>query len=115
MHDEVAVRVLDRLQHLLKQRQACGEIEPLLARVHGERHAIDEVHHAVRVAVGEHAAIQQARDVGMLEVSQDAPLDDEAFDVLGGAAAQDLDCDALFEIPADRVARNTRHPNRRRR
>src|SRR3712207_7613198 len=40
--------------------------------------ALHEVHHQVRRAADRHAAVQQARDVGMVERGQDAALFQEA-------------------------------------
>ena len=62
--------------------------------------ALDELHHVVRQAVVGRAAIEQARDVGMIEAGQDLPLVPESpQDEIGiHAPLDDLDGDLLPEM-----------------
>src|SRR5206468_2811532 len=72
MDHEIAMRVLHGLAYLKK------ESEPFTARqVTGEnvdRNAVDVLHHQIRNPVGSGAAIQQTRDVGMLELRKNLAL-----------------------------------------
>src|SRR5262249_59609152 len=72
------------------------EIEPRLGRElmavaeFGDGGAIDVLHHKIRQAVFIHAAVEQARDVGMIERGQNLSLVAEAAqDVVGIHSALD--------------------------
>ncbi len=48
MHDQRAMRGFDRAAHLQEQLQARAQIEPIVARIVGDRHAVDEIERDVR-------------------------------------------------------------------
>ena len=79
VHHQVAVRVADRVQHLQEQHHALAQAQ--LARVAPavDRHAVDPLHHEIRLALCADAAVQQGGDIGMLQAGQDLALAQEAF------------------------------------
>ena len=68
-------------------RNSCEPLvdrQPLLVAVAIDRHALDELHHEVRLAVGGRAAVQQPRDVRMIQRGQRLALGLEpAHDAVG--------------------------------
>ncbi len=87
-------------------------VERVRARVARDRLAVDVLHHEIRHAgVGE-AAVDQARDVGVVEARQHLALAQEQalLDLGIESAAQKLDRDVLAEIAAfARAEKNRRH------
>ena len=100
MHDQVLVRVLHGVADLAEETQALLDRELLLLAPVGDRHALDVLQDEVRHALLGRAAVEQPRDVGVLEVREDLPLVPEARD--RGAALQleleRLDRDLLVEL-----------------
>src|SRR5580700_1385783 len=89
MHDEVLMRVMDRGTNGLKQAQTRRNIEPVRVaeRVHGD--AVDVFHDDVRGAVRQRAAVQEMRNVGVIELGEDLTLDLEPrLDSAGERAAE---------------------------
>ena len=97
VHDQVAVRVGDRLAHLREQRQALLERRAVLGAEGGDRPALHELHDHVGAAVGGDAAVVQARDARVLEARQDLALGLEALELRARLELQQLDGDALLE------------------
>ena len=79
MHDQVAMRVTHRIQHLQEQHRALAQAEGVRIAPAVDRHAVDPFHHEVRLAVLADATVQQDRDVGMLQPRQDLAFAQEAF------------------------------------
>jgi hypothetical protein len=65
-----------------------------------QRLALDVLHHEVGVAVRRHAAIQQARDIGMGEGGQQLPLVTKAAHefLAGQVRGHHFQCDGLIEL-----------------
>ena len=99
MHDEVAVRRRDRVAAVLQELEARLDGETPRPAVLRDRLALDELHHEVRPPVLGRAAVEEPRDVRVLEAREDAPLAGEAREdfVRRHAASQELDRDALVE------------------
>jgi hypothetical protein len=98
MDDEALVGVLHRCGNAVEKREPRAQREPVARDVLEQRHAVDVLHHDVRLAVVGLAAVEQMRDVGMVELRQDlALLAQAALPVLGRKAADQLDRDALLE------------------
>ena len=74
MHDHVAVRVIDGATDLHEEREPVGDGQRAIAAVAIDRHAVDQLHDEVRMAVRRAAAIEQARDPRMREVREDLAL-----------------------------------------
>jgi len=63
MHNQLRIRMTDRLQHLLHEANARSWRELLLLRVHIERHAFHVLHHQVRLTGLGHLGVEQACDI----------------------------------------------------
>ena len=74
MNDKVLMRVGDRRAHLAKERQALGRGQRIRVAVGVNRFAVHVLHDEIGQAVIGRPAIDQARDVGMIELRQDLPL-----------------------------------------
>lgn len=80
-----------------------------MAAVVGQRHAVDVFHHEIRLTVRGVAAVEQARDIGMVEVGEDLPLAPHSIGrITGRDAAQQLDRDAPFERIVDALGEEHR-------
>jgi hypothetical protein len=86
--------------HDLKQPKALGNVEPTRVAENVDRQAVDVFHDDVCGGVGKSAAIQEARDIRMVELGEDLPLDPEAglSAPHHGAAVHHFDGDFLFEL-----------------
>ena len=71
MHDQGLVSVLHAVAHAQEQAQARRQVECVAAREVGDRFAVDVLHHEVGRAGLVDAAVDQARDVGVLELGED--------------------------------------------
>ncbi len=93
VHDEVAMRVANRVTHVEEQSQALANRKLAVVAIAIDRLALDVLHHEVRPAVLRHAAVDEPRDAGMLEACKDLTLGDESVEhVLGiETAADELD------------------------
>ena len=93
MHDQVAMRITHRVQHLQEQHHALAQAEAARIAPSVDGFAIDALHHEIRFAVGADAAIEQGGDVGMLQAGQDLPFAQETFarDRRIGARADQLE------------------------
>ena len=77
MDDQPLVREVDGAAYQPEQRDPLAEREALLA-VRGDRDALDVLHDEVGHAVLR-AAVEQPRDVRVLEPGEDLPLETEAL------------------------------------
>ena len=78
MDDGTAVRVGDRGAHLAKELQPPGDVERVLVAILVDRQPLDVLHDEVRQAVLGRAAVEQPRDVRVIEASEDLALVAEA-------------------------------------
>ena len=99
MHDQPLMRELHRAADFLEQAQARIERQRALVAVRVDRLALDVFHDEIRLAARRRAAVEQARDVRMLQRREDLPLAREVREHLGvGHAADQLDRGALLEM-----------------
>ncbi len=107
MHDQVLMRVTHRSTHLQEKLHTLAHRQASSIAIAIDGLAGDEFHHHVGHAADSRAAIQQARDVAMVEAGEDLPLGSEAL--LGQAGthvgAHELDGDfgAILIVIAHRV------------
>ena len=78
MHDEILMRVMHRGAHHLEQLQARGHLQMVGVAVDVDGDAVDVFHDDVGRAVGQRAAVQQVRDVRMIELRENLAFDLEA-------------------------------------
>ena len=74
VHDQVRVRVADRVAGLQEQREALRQRRLPLRCPVGDRFAVDVFQREVGLAVLGGAGVEQARDVGVFQPRQDLPL-----------------------------------------
>jgi hypothetical protein len=100
VHDEVLVRVLHCVAHGEQQSDARADVEAMTIAIGIDRLAFDELHHEIRLPALRRAAVDEARDVGVLERGESLTLAAEAPQDLVGvhAALDDLERDALHEF-----------------
>lgn len=79
MDDQVLVRGMHGGAHAAKEREPFGHREPVPIAVHVDVLAIHVLHHHVRDAIGRGAAIEQTRDVAMIQPRQDLALGPQAI------------------------------------
>ena len=79
MDDEMLMGVLHRRAHLEKEREAGVDRQAVDVAVSIDGQAIDVLHHEIRCAVVRGPAIDQSRDVGVIEVREDLPLVTESL------------------------------------
>ncbi len=85
VHHQAGVSVGDRVAHLQEDRELGGKSEAGLRAVAVDRHALDILEREVGGAVLGDPAVDQARDVRMLEPRQDLALAFEALAELARA------------------------------
>src|SRR5689334_13214892 len=93
------MRVGDGVAHAGEELEACVERQMPRRAVVVDRLAIDELHGEVRQPVRRQAAVDEASDVGVLEQGENATLLDEATDDARIAVLNELEGDALLELP----------------
>ncbi len=93
MYDQVTVGVLHSRAHLAEQPQSRLDVELVPIAELIDRHARHQLHCDIRDPVVGRAAIEQARNVGMIETGQDLALVAKSFQQQrdAGAAANQLD------------------------
>src|SRR5690606_7705447 len=111
MHDEVAVRVTERVADLEEQSQARAHVQPARVTVVRDPLALDILHREERTAVIGDTAIEQPRDVRVFEPRQDLPLAQEPPDRLArvGPAPDQLERVPLLELTVIAVRRSEEH------
>ena len=77
--DEPLVGVRDAVTDLQKERETIVEREIALRAVPIDRHAVDVLHHEIGPTLGGRAAVEQPRDVGVLQPGEKLPLAMESF------------------------------------
>ena len=87
MHDQRAVRGFDRAADLHEQREPLAQVERMLARVLGDRRAVDQLERDVRDAGIGDAAFDEMRDAGMAQLRQCKALGTEATMFVGRVEA----------------------------
>src|SRR5262245_23219351 len=100
MDDQVLVRVLNGRAHHAEEIDARREREVALRAIAIDRYARDQLHHEIRLAVVGRAAVDQPRDVRMIEAREDLPFGAEpAYQAArSDAAAHDLDRHLLVKL-----------------
>ena len=101
MHYQMPVRVSRGLAHLLEEPQPRRHVEPSLAAIFINRRARDVFHHEVGHSVFGRAAVEQPRDVGVIERGQNLPLGAKTAQHLVAfrSAFEELDGDLFFILP----------------
>jgi hypothetical protein len=101
--DEIPVRVLHRGGDKREEIEPLRHRRAMFLAPSGDREPLDVLHREERASVVRRAAIQEPRDVGMLEPGEDLPLAEEAGHGLirVEAAFQELDRDGLLELTVD--------------
>ena len=97
MDDEVAMRVGHRVADLREQFETLVQRSVARVAVVEQRNAVDVLHHRVRTAIRRHAAVEQARDAGMIQPRENLPLGVEARLLADRLEAQQLERAALAE------------------
>ena len=114
MHDQVAVRMLDRRAYREEQFETLGDAASPLVAVLVDGKAFDELHHEVRQALVCGAGVEELRDVRVLQAGEDLSLRAEApgEHVAVRAAPDRLDRDPVRDmaIRAFRLVDRT-HPS----
>ena len=109
MHDQVLVGVADRIQNRVEQAQALRQPRRVACGVVEQGQTIDMLECKPGLALLGLAAIEQVRDVGMIEAGEDLSFLTQAAQAVGGRkAAQDLDRDALLEAAIDALGEKNR-------
>ena len=100
MHHVAFVRVLHRVEHPQAQFEPRGSREEMFVGVQIDRRAGHMLHHEIGKAVRRRAAIEEGRDVGVIERREDLALVPEALDdqLRVHAPANHLDGDAPLEL-----------------
>jgi hypothetical protein len=100
MNDEILVRVMHCGANRLKQPQPSRYIEAIRVAEGVDGDAIDVLHDNVSCSIRERPAIQQVRDVWMIQLRENLALDLKARvdRAAGRAAAHHFDGHLLFEF-----------------
>ena len=75
MHDEVLMRVVHGGADGLEQLETGRDVQAERIAIGIDRCAVDVLHDDVSGLVRQRAAVEEVRDVGMVELRQDLPLD----------------------------------------
>src|SRR4051812_11243050 len=97
MHRQILVRVLDRRTDLLHQAQACWDREIVLRAVLIYANAFDILHDEIRSAIIRVPAVEQTRDVGMIESCENLSLAAES------SRATRMKGSSRYNLQGDRV------------
>ena len=109
MDNEVGVRELHRVEHLPKQRETGGDIEPFCVAIGGERLPVDKFHRQIRQAIVGDASVVEPRDVRMFKPRKNVAFTREAD---GKVAAQSADAGNFKrDIAHERTIRTRREPH----
>ena len=101
MNDQIRVRILNRRAHVLEQVQTRFDRQTFVVAVARDGPAVDELHREERQPVVGDTAVEQSRDVGMLQARQDAALGAETRQngIRVHSMLDDFEGDALLELP----------------
>ena len=83
MNHQALMRVLDRRADTEKQLQALSDRRPVRATELVDRRAVDELHHEIRDAAVGGAAVEEARDVRVIQTRENLALPAEALNDSG--------------------------------
>jgi len=100
MHDQVLMGVMHRAADHGEEREARLDGEAVGIAVLVDGHPVDVLHDEIGGSVGQGAAVEQVRDVGVIELREDLPLrfEPRLDRAAEGAARYDLDGDLLLEL-----------------
>jgi hypothetical protein len=100
MDDQVLMGVVDGVADFAKEAEAIFDAEAVMIAVFVDGHALDEFHDEVGRAVVGGSAVEESRDVGVLELGEGLAFGAEAppRGFVGEAASDDLDGDALLVL-----------------
>ena len=100
MHDEILMRVMHCGTNRLKKLEPGYDVQAVRVAVGIDGDAVDILHDDVGGPVREGATVHEMRDVRVIELRQDLPLDfDPRMDSAGERAAEDhFDGDLLLEL-----------------
>jgi hypothetical protein len=100
MNDEVLVRELHRTAYMLKESQALGYCEIVLAAVLGDRDSVDILHRKEGLASVGNAAIEKVGDVRMHQPGEDLTLLQEPLskNIRCEGQIDHLDSDLLLKL-----------------
>ena len=103
MDDQALVSKLHRRADGTEQAKPLGNRKVFLVAIPGDGTALHVLHHEIGQSAVRGAAVEQARDVGVLESGEDLPFGPEpAQDLLGvHAGLEDFERDPLLELPVD--------------
>ncbi len=74
---EVLMRVRNRLAYFPEHRQSLDDREPAIVAVRGQRLTVDVLHDQIGQAIGGRAAVEQSRDIRVLEIGENLTLGPE--------------------------------------
>lgn len=105
MHDELAMRIGDRVADSDHQLQAPFESEPMLGAIVRQRQTLDILHREPWTPCRVDVAVDQACDARMLQTREDAPLRQETRDgsIRGEFTPNDFQCDFLLVVARNPV------------
>ncbi len=100
MHDQVLMGVMHRGANDGEQLEPRRYVEPMGIAEGVDRNPIDVLHDQIGGAIRQGSAVQEVRDIGMIELGEDLPLYFEARlnRAAHGAPMHHLDRDALLEF-----------------
>src|SRR5262249_31586829 len=100
MHDQVLVSVLNRGANLLEQPQSLRDVESPVFAVFIDAPTVDVFHREVRRTVGSRAAVEQTRNIRVIEVRENLAFASQSGDdtVRQRATRNDFDRHALLEL-----------------
>ena len=101
MHHQVAVRMRHRGEHVVEQREAPVDVQPMQVAIAVDGFARDEVEHEVGLSARRHARVEQARDVRVGQPGQDGAfaLEARCAGVAEHRQVQQLDRHAAADAP----------------
>ena len=113
MNDEILVRVMHCGTNRLKQLETSRDIQTIRVAIGVNGDAIDVLHDYVGGSVRQGAAVQEMRDVGMIQLRKDLTLDFQTRlnSSRQRAAVNHLDGHLLFELGVGSLGKvNLPHP-----
>jgi hypothetical protein len=80
VHDEVLMRILHGGAHFAEQYDSLPNPKTAAPAIFVDRQAFDVLHDKIWLSIGSRTAIEQTRDIGMLETREDLPFLSEPID-----------------------------------